>query len=682
MTVSRFSCPKCGKELKSAAPLPAGKKVKCPGCAAVFAIGGGAASAGATGVKPAPASAAPKAKPTKVAGPQAKRTMLAKSSPEDSDADAAPRPKPSGAVQARKPLPPPPPAGRILDDDEDDAPPRRRPRDLDDDEPPRRAKARSRDLDEDDDEERPRRSSRRRSIASQDRGSGFPWLLVGGGVGILAVAFVITAFVWPGFFRGGAGGPGGDPPQVGGLDPLAFVPEDAGVVAGIHVQALRGDQVFGKFLDPMMREFSKTQLSPRVVDAIKSADRFLMAEGNQKSVGIVQSSQAVAREGIVQDMGAQQVAGKDYYANNRGGFAAFPNPQYLIFGDNSTNVDFEKSLRTNGKAVQLGPDSAQRVRQAQDALLWTVMVFEGDGKKQLQDILDKLPAQAANLKPALANLRGAAFTLRREGEGAKVQVALQCATDQDASQLSLTATTTFNNQIKPLLALAPLALLQVPNPPPVTNLISDASNLKIEAAGTQVSLTLTFSGATMKDLEKMDPNALGGGGPGPQPKQNPLPKTGGNPNPTGNRPLDFNNTVAQYNKRLANAGRAMGLSLGIALKTGRPGELQRARTDHAAAQGEVNAIRQELDNYNIAGIDGANELRQAYYQFLKGQEQIIQGDFTQCLNIISNPGLNHQQKEQQIQAILGRLGAAESQALGVLQQAQRTFAQRHNIQLR
>jgi hypothetical protein len=34
----RFACPKCTKVLKTSAPVPAGKKVKCPGCANVFAV--------------------------------------------------------------------------------------------------------------------------------------------------------------------------------------------------------------------------------------------------------------------------------------------------------------------------------------------------------------------------------------------------------------------------------------------------------------------------------------------------------------------------------------------------------------------------------------------------------------------------------------------------------------------
>ncbi|MBV9123042.1 MAG: phosphohydrolase, partial [Planctomycetes bacterium] len=33
-----YSCPECGAAIKSANPIPAGKKVKCPKCATVFPI--------------------------------------------------------------------------------------------------------------------------------------------------------------------------------------------------------------------------------------------------------------------------------------------------------------------------------------------------------------------------------------------------------------------------------------------------------------------------------------------------------------------------------------------------------------------------------------------------------------------------------------------------------------------
>ena len=35
MPVVTFACPKCGKVLKSPTPIPAGKKIKCPTCAAI-----------------------------------------------------------------------------------------------------------------------------------------------------------------------------------------------------------------------------------------------------------------------------------------------------------------------------------------------------------------------------------------------------------------------------------------------------------------------------------------------------------------------------------------------------------------------------------------------------------------------------------------------------------------------
>jgi hypothetical protein len=39
MTGTRVSCPACGATLKTSAPLPVGKKIKCPKCATLFAVG-------------------------------------------------------------------------------------------------------------------------------------------------------------------------------------------------------------------------------------------------------------------------------------------------------------------------------------------------------------------------------------------------------------------------------------------------------------------------------------------------------------------------------------------------------------------------------------------------------------------------------------------------------------------
>ena len=44
MAGSRLTCPSCDATLKTAAPLPDGKKIKCPKCATLFTVGGEAAT--------------------------------------------------------------------------------------------------------------------------------------------------------------------------------------------------------------------------------------------------------------------------------------------------------------------------------------------------------------------------------------------------------------------------------------------------------------------------------------------------------------------------------------------------------------------------------------------------------------------------------------------------------------
>ncbi len=195
MAATTVLCPECNRALKIAGPLPAGKRIRCPECSAVFAPG------------------------------------------DQTEKKAAP-------VRPKNETPPPPvPVARVVDDDNADAdrrPSRRRARD-DDDMParPRRRAAVDDDDDRDDDyEDRPRRSSRSKKPPQH---TGLVIGLIGGGVGLLLAVFVLTALVWPGFLRSAgapaagqavkkAALPGGNPPagipaeQKPGPDPGAQNP--------------------------------------------------------------------------------------------------------------------------------------------------------------------------------------------------------------------------------------------------------------------------------------------------------------------------------------------------------------------------------------------------------------------------------------------------------------------------
>src|SRR5688572_22834242 len=152
-----FSCPKCKKVLKTSAALAPGKKIKCPGCATVFAP------------------------------------------PAEDDEATAVQAAPPAVKPVRKPAPPPP------DDDDEVEAPRRVP-----------AKARARDDADEDSEDSDDRPAQRGKKKAGSKGL----LLIRGGVGALLVIFAVTAFVWPGFLTGSGGKKGGNNPVGQGPDPL------------------------------------------------------------------------------------------------------------------------------------------------------------------------------------------------------------------------------------------------------------------------------------------------------------------------------------------------------------------------------------------------------------------------------------------------------------------------------
>src|SRR5436305_3459548 len=110
-----FSCPECGKTLKAAAPIPAGKRVKCPGCGEAFSPSAEDQTDTAVQAKA----------PLKVGARISRRN--------DEDDEDLPRNK--AGVTARKPV-------VRIDDDEDDEPrsSKRRDEDDEDDDRPKKKK--------------------------------------------------------------------------------------------------------------------------------------------------------------------------------------------------------------------------------------------------------------------------------------------------------------------------------------------------------------------------------------------------------------------------------------------------------------------------------------------------------------------------------------------------------------
>lgn len=335
-----FSCPECGKVLKSSNPLTPGKKVKCPSCAAIFTPAANKPAAPA--VKKPPVAddetiELPKSRPT---APPAKKPAPMEDDFPGFDDDDAPPPRPKAG--AKKPLPPvdedddfdledaPPPKKGIqakkpapmLDDEDEDLPPAKPsavsakkplppPNDfgLDDDDedmppPPKgkkgppvmakKGKARDDDDDDlDDDDDRPAKKGKGAKAKKKSNALVMiiVLLVVVGGLGAVA------AFVWPGFLNAPSPnlgpivrptappGPGPGPgPVVDEYqeDPLAYVPAEAVAVIGVDAKALRGSKVLAGPYQMFINQFEKeTAGAPEVTklgkELMNSIDKIVIA---------------------------------------------------------------------------------------------------------------------------------------------------------------------------------------------------------------------------------------------------------------------------------------------------------------------------------------------------------------------------------------------------------------------
>lgn len=152
MEPNTLSCPACGKALKVGTALPPGKKVKCPKCETVFAVGG-------SGDK---AAARPKSSPRL---PEGRRPR-----PDDEDDEERGRPRrreeETGVRKTRRPAP-------VAEEDDDTGA-------------------------DDEEDYRPRKGARKPGHRAKGLMIG---LAIGGGAGVLAIVFAVLAFVWPGFLK-------------------------------------------------------------------------------------------------------------------------------------------------------------------------------------------------------------------------------------------------------------------------------------------------------------------------------------------------------------------------------------------------------------------------------------------------------------------------------------------------
>jgi hypothetical protein len=450
-----FACPKCKKVLKSSAPIAPGKKVKCPGCANVFAPQ-------TEDEKTAIQAGKPAAPPRKASPPPDDRP---RSRPDLDDDDDAPR------QTARK-------ARARMDDDEDE--------------------------DEEDEDERPARRK------GKSKGGNKNLVLILGGVGALVLLLVILLFVWPGFLTSGGGGPvakvGKNAPAGAALDPLAFVPDNCDMVIGANLGVMRANPAAMLQLEEMLKQ--NKDLTPAQADLLKSAERGIMAiEGNGPNAKLVlafNTVQAMDPAKVREAFNAAPAeAGKPYHriaAGNGRELLALPDARTVVVGT-MPEPDFVKVLEAKGK---LPPEMQAQVAALDQKTAWGVFNLQGLLKDKQKEIngLAALPNGAAAV-PAIKAAKSLSFAMDA-GNDARLQIEIACANDQDAAKLETFANNLWETQAKPMLGMAPLMLGNQPGVEGVKLLVNDVSQtFKITRQGAQLSASLAITQQTMKELEKL-----------------------------------------------------------------------------------------------------------------------------------------------------------------------------------
>jgi DNA-directed RNA polymerase subunit RPC12/RpoP len=436
MPAVSFSCPECRKVLKSPAAIPAGKKIRCPGCSKVFAM------------------------------------------PELEDQELA------EAIQ-EKPRPPKPAPRRAREEEQPDEAPRRRTKVA---APPVEEEELQEELPEADEreeeEERPRK--KKRGKKQKRRSGALLWLLLGGMAAMLLLlvggAGVGAYFLW--FFGINRG--------TGDEDPLAYIPPNASLIMGFDYPAVLNDSVLGPQLEDSIRKQSGTgnyfdelkkgtglEFKELFAQAIFVVDLDLNNPGNAFGGGlgpigggrpgvarpgavntqqtppmtvIVKSSKPFSQRKIAQhtkDAVRKSQNGKTYYSVSESGFKTLYMPSDRIIVLSHRDISQLGSiLSSDGASSSASASTTTLIRAVQNSTMWLVVPFEGELKKKMDTGLaqEPPPPEIRPLVDAAAKGTGAVLWGTLSGDKVKIGVGLGCADEVTASHTSRVAKDLWTKQ--------------------------------------------------------------------------------------------------------------------------------------------------------------------------------------------------------------------------------------------
>jgi hypothetical protein len=152
----------------------------------------------------------------------------------------------------------------------------------------------------------------------------------------------------------------------------------------------------------------------------------------------------------------------------------------------------------------------------------------------------------------------------------------------------------------------------------------------------------------------------------------------------GREAVNFNNTIANGNKKLNEAGKKFGAAVDPALK-GETADVEKVKAAHKAAVEALEQVKKDTSNAKVPGDPTAKKLAEGYQEFLKVEEDVIKNKFgavATALETKTPPKSSEGTFAEQLKTILREASKEEGEALKTLHDLQKDFAKAHDLPLK
>jgi hypothetical protein len=152
----------------------------------------------------------------------------------------------------------------------------------------------------------------------------------------------------------------------------------------------------------------------------------------------------------------------------------------------------------------------------------------------------------------------------------------------------------------------------------------------------------------------------------------------------GREALNFNNAIANNNKKLNEAGKKFGDAIDLALK----GKEANADAVEAAYKGLADTVKQVMDEtkgFKAPESTSGQSLAKGYQKFLETEKKITENEFAKITKAIKDnkaPMVSEGSMAEQLKTLLREANDQERAALAKLHEAQREFAKEHGLTLK